>query len=110
MGNFISDQLTKYLNQRLDRIGSVDSLEIATGSLKATLNLRGEEVPIRLEFSGIYWNSEDGKFNLHYDRACASREWIQAVFDYVGEKSGKVLTIPDTISLMPLKMLFEKSK
>ncbi|MDR2512908.1 MAG: hypothetical protein LBD01_03820 [Puniceicoccales bacterium] len=110
MGNFISDQLVKHLNQRLAQVGSVEALDLERDALKVTLKLRGDEEEIRLEFSGISWFTEDGKFNLRYDNAYASREWIQGVLGIIREKSGNAFSMPDAIHLMPLKMLFPKAR
>jgi hypothetical protein len=109
MGNFISDQLVKFLNQRMTGIGAVDALDVGHDAVVATVSLQGETEPVRLELSGIRWSTGDGQFHLHFQIARASKEWMQGLLNILAEKTGKRISLPDKFSLAPLKMLFPKA-
>lgn len=109
MGNFISDQITKFVNQRIAAIGTVDSLDVGRDSITATLALRGETVPVHLELAGIRWSTGEGKFHIHFQASRASKEWLQGILDLVAEKTGNCISVPDKFALAPLKMLFPKA-
>jgi hypothetical protein len=109
MGNFINDQLSKFLNQRLAGVGSVDSLDLGHDSLSAKISLLGEAAPIELRLSGIRWSVEDKHFHIHYGEAFASKEWMQGLLNLLSEKTGRRISLPNKLSLMPLKMMFPKA-
>jgi hypothetical protein len=108
MGNFINDQITKFLNKHLTGIGSVDTFDLRENSVIATVNLLGETEPVQLELAGIAWSSGEGKFHIHYSSASASKPWIQGLLNLLSEKTGKKISATDKISLMPLKMMLPK--
>lgn len=110
MGNFISDQILKFLNPRIVGIGIIETFELGDASAVATVRLHGEMDTVRVELTGISWSVEAGKFRIHYATATASKLWIQGILDLLAEKNGKVLSFPDKLSLMPVKMLFPKQK
>lgn len=110
MGNFISDQVLKFLNPRLAGIGIIDAFDLGENNATATVSLLGEAEPVRVEISGISWSSDEGKFHLHYTEAKASKPWIQGVLNLLAEKNHNTVSFPDKISLMPVKMLFPKNK
>lgn len=109
MGNFISDQLTKVLNQKMQGIGQVDQLTIENDAVKATLTLNGETEPLQLEVLGIRWATKDGKLNIYFESARASKVWMQGLINALTAKTGRCISLPDKFSLAPVKMLFRKA-
>ncbi|MDR2430471.1 MAG: hypothetical protein LBD14_06275 [Puniceicoccales bacterium] len=109
MGNFISNQIAKFVNQRIAGIGTVDSLDVGHDSITAALALCDEPVPVRLEITGIRWSAGEGKFHVHFQSVRASKKWIQGIIDLAVEKAGNRISVPDKISLAPLKMMFPKA-
>ncbi|MDR2980981.1 MAG: hypothetical protein LBV12_01895 [Puniceicoccales bacterium] len=109
MGNFISDQLAKFLNQRMEGVGTVDDLDLGSDSISATISLIGETESVKLDVNGIRWSTSDGKLHLHFHTARASRPWLQAILNIASEKTGKRISIPDKLSLTPVKMMFPKA-
>ncbi|MDR1816903.1 MAG: hypothetical protein LBR07_01705 [Puniceicoccales bacterium] len=108
MSTFISDQLAKFLNSRLEDVGRVTALDVGRDGVTATLELRGEPEPLQLSLTGISWDAADGRFHLHYTGATASKEWLQALLVLLGKRFHQRVSLPDKFSLMPLKMLFPK--
>ncbi len=109
MGNFIGEQLAKFINQKIEGVGVVESVNLGSDSVKAVIVLRGEPEPVNLQLLGIRWSTSDGKFHIHFDTALASKEWIQAALNIVAERTAKRISLPDKLSLMPVKMMFPKA-
>ena len=109
MGNFISDQLTKVLNQKMQGIGQVDQLTIENDAVKATLTLNGETEPLQLEVLGIRWATKDGKLNIYFESARASKVWMQGLINALTANTGRCISLPDKLSLAPVKILFRKA-
>jgi len=111
MGNFITDQIVNALNQKFGNIGQVADLDLSKDSVAITLNLAGEENQITLEAHGLSYSVTDGKMNLFFtDLVCREKQWVQEIFKIVAEKTGRVISFPDSIKLMPLKMLLPKKR
>ncbi|MDR1497322.1 MAG: hypothetical protein LBS59_02730 [Puniceicoccales bacterium] len=109
MGNFISNQLVKFLNQRLAGVGVVDSVDLGRDSLSAKINLLGEPNPLDLRLSGIRWSTGEGKFHILYEEAFVSKEWMQGLLNILSQRTSNRISMPDKISLMPLKVMFPKA-
>jgi len=111
MANFITDQIVNALNQKFGNIGQVANLDFSKDSVAITLNLAGEESPITLEAHGLSYSVSDGKMNLFFtDLVCREKRWVQEIFKIVAEKTGRVISFPDSLKLMPLKMLLPKKR
>lgn len=109
MGNFISDQLAKLLNQKMQGIGQVDDLAIESDSIRASITLNGEVEPLVLEILGIKWASKDSMLNIYFESARASKVWIQGLINAYTSRTGRCISIPDKLSVAPVKMLFRKA-
>lgn len=111
MADFINQQIINALNQKFGEIGHVDDLAFSKESVSLTLSLAGEENPITLEVNGLCWNTSDGKMNLYFDTLiCREKAWIREIFKLIAEKTGRVVSFPDSLKLMPLKMLLQKKR
>ncbi len=109
MTNFISQQIINALNQKFGNVGSVEALDISKQTISLTLNLNGENAPITLEVRGLEWSVADGKMNLFFDELlCPDKRWVQEIFSLIAEKTGRVFSFPDSLKMMPLKMLLQK--
>lgn len=111
MANFISQQIINALNQKFGNVGQVDDLEIGKSDVSITLSLAGEERPITLEVHGLSWDVSDGKMNLYFEElTCRDKLWVQEIFRLIAEKTGRVVSVPDSLKMMPLKMLLQKRR
>lgn len=111
MANFISQQIINALNQKFGNVGQVDDLELGKSDVSITLSLAGEERPVTLEVHGLSWDVSDGKMNLYFDElACRDKLWVQEIFRLIAEKTGRVVSVPDSLKMMPLKMLLQKRR
>lgn len=111
MGNFITDQIVNVLNQKFGKIGQVADLNLSKDAVKITLDLVGETHPVTLEAHGLSWSVSDGKMNLFFtELVCQEKLWVQEIFKIVAEKTGRVISFPDSLKLMPLKMLLPKKR
>lgn len=111
MADFINQQIINALNQKFGDIGQVDDLSFSKGDVSITLSLAGEPQPITLEVNGLSWNTSDGKMNLYFENLiCREKIWIQEIFKLIAEKTGRVVSFPDSLKLMPLKMLLQKKR
>lgn len=107
--DFVSQQIVNVLNQKFGSVGQVTELSLGRTAVSITLNLAGEEKPVTLEVRGLEWSVSDGKMNLFFDELiCADKIWLQEIFKIVAEKTGRVVSIPDSMKMMPLKMLLKK--
>lgn len=109
MGNFINDQITKFLNQKMQGVGQIDNLQIEDNAIKVTIALNGEPEPVQLEILGISWSTSSGTLHIYFESARASKVWLQALLNIAAEKTGKRLSIPDKFSLAPIKMMFRRA-
>ncbi|MGN0861039.1 MAG: hypothetical protein ACI4P3_04000 [Candidatus Spyradosoma sp.] len=111
MSDFINRQIINALNQKFGDIGQVDDLSFSRDSVSVTLSLAGEPSPVTLEAAGLAWNVSDGKMNLYFSELrCPEKRWVQEIFKVVAEKTGRVVSFPDSLKLMPLKMLLQKKR
>ena len=111
MANFINQQIISALNQKFGEVGQVDDLSFSSDSVSVTLNLAGEPAPVTLEAHGLAWNVSDGKMHVHFSELrCPEKRWVQETFKIVAEKTGREISFPDSIKLMPLKMLLQKKR
>lgn len=111
MANFISQQIISALNQKFGAVGQVDDLSLSKESVSITLSLAGEDKPLTLEVRGLSWSVSDGKMNLFFSElVCRDKLWVQEVFKLIAEKTGRVVSFPDSLKLMPLKMLLQKKR
>lgn len=111
MTDFISQQIINALNQKFGAVGRVENLSLDKERVSVTLALAGEEKPLTLEASGLSWNVSDGKMHLHFSElVCRDKLWVQEIFNLVAEKTGRVVSFPDGLKLMPLKMLLKKRR
>lgn len=111
MADFINQQIINALNQKFGNIGSVDDLVFSKENIAITLSLNGEDAPITLEVDGLAWNTSDGKMNLFFENlVCRDKPWIQEIFKLIAEKTGRVVSFPDSLKLMPLKMFLQKKR
>lgn len=111
MADFINQQIISALNQKFGNIGQVEDLAFSKENVSITLVLAGEPAPITLEVQGLEWNTSAGKMNLYFSELiCHDKLWIQEIFRLIAEKTGRVISFPDSLKLMPLKMLLKKRK
>ncbi|MCR5184342.1 MAG: hypothetical protein K6B46_06570 [Opitutales bacterium] len=108
----IGKQLMPAINNMIgDKVGNVTRFDFSGGNLALTIELKGEEkLPLELTISNIAYRVEDGKMNIYFETVTASRPWLSGIFEMVAEKTGKKFSIPDSMRLMPLKMLLPKKK
>lgn len=111
MSNFITAQIVNALNQKFGAIGQVSDLSFSRDGISVTLDLSGEERPITLEAEGLSWDTSGGKMNLYFtELRCREKQWVQEIFSILAEKTGRVVSFPDSLKLMPLKMLLQKKR
>lgn len=111
MADFINQQIINALNQKFGAVGQVADLAFSKENVSVTLDLAGEPAPITLEVNGLCWNTSDGKMNLYFNElVCRDKIWIQEIFKLIAEKTGRVISFPDSLKLMPLKMLLQKKR
>jgi|GEM_PF-620642 len=111
MADFINQQIINALNQKFGDVGQVDDLAFSKENVSITLSLAGEPQPLTLEVNGLSWNTSDGKMHLYFDALiCREKIWIQEIFKLIAEKTGRVISFPDSLKLMPLKMLLQKKR
>ena len=49
--------------------------------------------------------------NLYFtELRCREKQWVQEIFSILAEKTGRVVSFPDSLKLMPLKMLLQKKR
>lgn len=109
MANFITNQIISALNQKIGAIGQISDLDFSRNSVSITLDLAGEENPVRLEAHGLCYDVSGGKMNLYFDKLiCRDKIWVQEIFKMLAEKTGRVISFPDNAKLLPLKMLLKK--
>lgn len=108
----IGKQIMPLVNGAIgEKVGNMTDFAFSGGNLTLTIELKGEEgAPVSLKINGIAYRVEDGKMNIYFDKAEASRPWLQGILELVGEKTGNKFSIPDSMRLMPLKMLLPKKK
>ena len=106
MFNFnINQQVVTFLNQRFGEVGEVTAFEFSRGNVSISLALKGEPEVVTLEVADLCYSVSDGKMNLHYSELRATKPWVQEIFRMVSEKTGRTISFPDSMKLMPLKML-----
>ena len=110
MSDFINNQILSAINQRFGNIGTATALSFSGGNVSLTLELNGEAEPITLEVRELAWNTSDGKMNLHFSDLLATKPWVQEIFRLVAEKTNRVISFPDSLKLMPLKMMLPKKR
>ncbi len=101
-------QIIDFLNQRFGEIGQVSDFDFSNGNLKISLALKGEPEIITLCANDICYTVSDGKMNLHYSSLSSTKEWVNEIFKVVSEKTGNSFSFPDSMRLMPLKMMIPK--
>lgn len=108
----IGKQIMPAVNNMIgEKVGNLTKFSFSGGNLILTLELKGEEdVPVELSINNIAYRVEGGNMNIYFESASASRPWLQGVFELIGEKTGNKFSIPDSMRLMPLKMLLPKKK
>lgn len=110
MSDFINQQIISFLNQRFGKIGEVSDVQFSGGNVSITIALAGEPEIVTLEVHNLSWNTAGGKMNLYYEELNATKLWIQEVFCVISEKTGKTISFPDSLKLMPLKMMLPKKR
>lgn len=112
MFNFlnINKQVLDFLNQRFGEVGQVTDFNFSQGNLSISLLLKGETEIVTIEVTDICYNTSDGKMNLYYSDLRATKPWLQEIFKMVNGKTGRTVSFPDHLKLMPLKMLLPKKR
>lgn len=107
----IFEKAKKFLNDKFGAVGTVNELKLSGGNAFARVLLRGESTPIDIEVSGLSYQVRDGRFILYFERIlCAQKEWIQALFDILTEKTGNKIEFEDGLKLLPLKAILPKKE
>ncbi len=106
----INQQVTDFLNQRFGEVGQVTDFNFSRGNVTISLALKGEPEIVTLEISELCYNTSDGKMNLYYTDLRATKPWVQEIFKMISEKTGRMISFPDNLKLMPLKMLLPKKR
>ena len=80
----IAFALRKFWNMKFESIGKIEKLFIDSKAKRiyVELALKGEHEPISIEI--VRYRIEDGK--LFIDEVRASKEWIEGVFEIIGQR------------------------
>ena len=107
----VFEQAKKFLNDKFGNVGTVNELKLSGGNAFARVLLRGESTSTDIEVSGLSYQVRDGRFILYFERIrCAQKEWIQALFDILVEKTGGKVEFEDNLKLLPLRAILPSKK
>ncbi len=103
-------QITDFLNQHLGEIGQVTDFDFSGGNVTISIALKGEKEIVTLRATELCYDVSDGKMNLYYSSLTATKEWLNEIFKMISAKTGNTFSFPDSLRLMPLKMLIPKKR
>jgi hypothetical protein len=106
--NAAESEVAKLLNARLGDVGQVTDLSLGRGSFRLTLDLAGQGAPVTLHAEGLRWNTEGDQLVIRWDRAGSDLRWADTLVRALGERSGHRVSLPDSLRLMPVKLLLPK--
>jgi hypothetical protein len=80
----IAFALKKFWNMKFEKVGKIEKLFIDTKAKRIylELSLKGESEPVSIEI--VRYRIEDEK--LYIEKIQASKEWIEGIFELVGQK------------------------
>jgi len=106
--NAAESEVAKLLNARLGDFGKVTDLSLGRGSFRLSVDLAGQGAPVTLFAEGLRWNTAGDKMFIRWDRAGSDLAWVDALVRTLGERSGHQVSLPDSLRLMPIKLLLPK--
>ena len=107
--NAAETELARMLSARLGDIGKVTDLTLGRGSARLTLELAGQGAPVELSARGLRWSSEGGQLVIRWDGAGSTLAWVDRLIATLSARSGNALRLPDSLRLMPLKLLLPRA-
>jgi hypothetical protein len=100
--------LAKLLGDRLGDIGAVREVALGKDSVRLVLDLAGQPGPVELSAEGLAWEPDGDAVALHWTRAGSSLPWLDRLAAALSARAGNRLRIPDSIRLVPLKLLLPR--
>ncbi len=107
--NVAETEVAKLLNARLGDVGKVTDVSLGRGSFRLTLDLAGQGTPVTLFADGLRWSTESDHLVIRWDCAGSDLAWADALVRTLGERSGHKVSLPDSLRLMPIKLLLPKA-
>lgn len=107
--NAAEAEIARLITARLGDAGAVTDVALGRGSLRLTLELAGQGAPVELSAEGLCWSTEDGTLVIRWEKAGSSLAWADRLIRTLGERSGRAVRLPDSIRLMPIKLLLPRA-
>lgn len=101
-------EIARQLGARLGEAGKVTAVSLGRGSVRLTLELAGQVAPVELRADGLRWQTEDDRMVIRWDAAGSSLPWVDALIRSFSERAGREIRLPDSLRLMPLKLLLPR--
>lgn len=101
--------LAKALGDRLGGAGRVSALSLGRGSVRLTLELRGQPGPVDLFAEGLAWTPDGDHLVLRWESAGSSLEWADLLIREAGRRCERRIRVPDGLRLAPLKLLLPRA-
>lgn len=107
--NAAETELARMLSARLGEMGKVTDIALGRGSVRLTLELAGQGAPVELSAEGLRWSSEADQVVIRWDSAGSTLAWADRLIATLSARSGNTLRVPDSLRLLPLKLLLPKA-
>ncbi len=100
--------LAKLLGDRLGDIGAVREVALGKGSVRLVLDLAGQPGSVELSAEGLSWEPDGDAVVLRWTRVGSSLPWLDRIGAALSERAGNQLRLPDSLRLVPLKLLLPR--
>lgn len=107
--NATEAELAKMVSARLGDIGKVTDITLGRGTVRLTLELAGQGAPVELHAHGIRWSSEGDHVVIRWESAGSTLTWADRLIATLAARSGNELRVPDSLRLLPLKLILPKA-
>jgi hypothetical protein len=101
--------VAKAVGDRLGEAGRVSAVALARGSARVTLELRGQTAPVEVFAEGLAWRAEGDQLVIRWERVGSSLEWMDILLREEGRRRGGRISLPDSLRLLPLKLLLPRA-
>jgi len=101
--------LAKLLSERLGDAGSVRSLALGKGSVRLELDLAGQPGPVEISAEGLSWEPDGEAVVVRWASVGSSLAWLDRLAAAASARAGNRLRVPDSLRLLPLKLLLPRA-
>ncbi len=100
--------LAKLIGDRLGDAGSVRAVALGKGEVRLTLDLAGQGAPVEIHAEGLGWHPQGDRVVVSWTRLGSSLAWLDRLAAAASARAGHRLAVPDSLRLLPLKLLLPR--